>query len=1115
MNNIYEQIANLSPEKRAVFEKMLLEEGVDLSQMPILPRTDKSVGAPLSFSQQRLWFLDQLEPGSPLYNICSPVRIKGKLNFDAVQQTLNTIVERHHVLRSVIVSDNEAPLQQVLSTNSLKITKINESDPNEIEALIKEEATTPFDLQKGPLIRFSCITVSETENIIILTLHHIVSDNWSTGVLIREFMLLYQGYSSGSIPQLPKLSIQYADFATWQRKWLSGKTLEKQFGFWHETLNGVPSVLDMPYDFVRPAMQTYNGDYKMFSITASKLNSLKEIADAHEATLFMVLMALFQTLLFKYTNQQDFCVGTPIANRNRSEIEALIGFFINTLVVRADFSDNPDFISVLKKVKERTIAAFDHQDIPFETLVEKLDPQRDMSHTPLFQAMLVLNNAPVGKLLLPGLEMELIEFENKTSKFDLIFNFTEDNGLLETRIEYNTDVYAAVSIEQMITVFNVLMDQVLDHPTVSINELHMLDSTERQALLDSIERDIEVVHSKKLLCEMIDSNSSRADQKMAVFAGGRNLSYAELKSESDSVASYLLSKGIKPGDFVAVLAHRSPETIYAMLGVLKAGAVYLPMDPAYPVDRLNFMLRDSGAKIVITDAADNLIAGLQAPDIIYIGQINRQSQTLPKIDPKSPAYIIYTSGTTGNPKGVLVSHQAIADHCLDMAQKFELTPADNVLQFAALNFDASLEQIFPTLLSGAGLYLRDDDVWSIDEFVEQVEKHRLTVINPPTAYWNQLTVNLAETGKKLPTFVRLVIAGGDVMRSAMVKKWQNAEICGGRLLNAYGPTEAIITSSIYDVPVSDDTIFRRSSMPIGKACANRKFYILDKNQQLLPYGLPGELCIGGSSLAIGYHNNPDKSNDAFINNVFHPGERIYRTGDKARLLPDGIVQFLGRIDDQLKIRGFRIEPEEIEKNILDNTDVYQALVISRPGPDGEKQLIAYYISKPGNSPSPIELRQFLKARLPEYMLPAAFMSLDEFPVTPAGKIDHSALPLPADLRDQLSTKFVAPRSETETILADIVCQVLNIEKVGVFDNFFDLGGHSMLGTQVVSRIREQLDIELPLRALFENPTVEGIALTIAEIQASDVNEEDLNELLDELEGLNEEDINNLLNSDNI
>jgi len=1123
MSSIYEQIAQLPPEKRELLEMMLLEQGVDLSQVLIVPQSRENKAFPLSFSQQRLWFLDKLEPGSPLYNIPAVLRLKGTLNSSALQQSFQEIIKRHEVLRTVFSEEKGEAVQIVSETVSFQIEKIDLQDTPEAERehtlrrYAAEESVKPFQLSSGPLLRVSLLAFSATDHALLVTMHHIVSDNWSTGIFVHEIMQLYSAFVQGQQPHLPPLAVQYADFAAWQRKWFKGKTMDDQIAYWKEALQGIPPVIELPLDKPRPAYQTYNGDFKTFSIPKATTESLKNLSREQDVTLFMTLLSAYYVLLHRYAGQDDICVGSPIANRNRKETEAMIGFFVNTLVLRANLHGNPTFSELLQRTKETTLGAFAHQDLPFETLVEELQPERDMSHSPLFQVMFVLNNAPVEKLELPGVELSVVEIENKTSKFDLILNVFEDDKGLQCKIEYNTDLFEAATIERLSRHYQTLLNSIVQTPQERIGRLSILDDSEKEQLhaWNAPERFYDESQS---IVDLLVRQAQATPEAPALRVLDETLKYDELLEQSNRLANLLLQKGLKHGDKVGVFADRSAQVIVSFLAVLKAGGVYLPLDPSYPKERLEYMLDDSGAAFLLTlSQLKDILPGNQRQTIV----LDEARETLAAVSADLPevtlaaddtAYVIYTSGSTGQPKGVEISHAAIANHCVDMANYYQLTPEDNVLQFAALNFDASIEQILPPLISGATVCMRENEIWDSHQLSQKITEYDLTVINPPTAYWAQLAETWVEKPEQIPeNRLRLVIVGGDVLQPQALQNWFKTPLKHIRLINAYGPTEAVITATTCEVPQD----FSGLRVPIGRPRANRRVYVLDPYGNPAPINVPGELLIGGNALAKGYLGRPDLTEEKFIPNPFTDGERMYKTGDRVRFLPDGTLDFMGRIDFQVKIRGFRIELGEIENALQQMPAISRAVVTAFDTPQDVKALAAYFTTVNNEPLDSAPIRSFLEERLPDYMVPALFMRLDKMPVDPSGKINRRLLP-EADLsKIEVKTEYVAPRTPTEEKLCDMMKEVLHIERVGIKDSFFDLGGHSMMATQVVSRIREEFDVELSLRVLFENPTAEGIAQALIEAESETQDAESLDAMLSEIENLSDEEIEKFLNEDEI
>ena len=1119
---IVKQVLSLPYEKRELFEILLREQGIELNDLVILPQPRTSNRFPLSFAQQRLWFLDRLEPGSPLYNIPSVLKITGDLNIAALEKSFNEVIKRHEVLRTTFDEQNGQPVQVIQPQLEIPIEQIDlsqlpdEQKEHEFQRLAISESLKPFSLNTGPLLRITLLKFSSQKFGLILVMHHIISDNWSTGLFVHEILRLYQQEALGKPANLEPLTIQYADFSVWQRKWLKGKTLQQQLDYWRQKLQGIPPLLELPLDRPRPAYQTYNGNFKLFEIKADLAEKLRELSRQQDVTLFMTLLAAFFVLLHRYSSQDDICVGSPIANRNRKETENLIGFFVNTLVLRAQIENNPQFDELLQQVKETTLGAFANQDLPFEMLVEELQPERDMSHSPLFQAMFVMNNAPVEKLQLPGVEIELIELENKTTKFDLILNVTDGDLPLKCKLEYNTDLFNDQTMDRLIGHYLMILQAIVTNPQIKVGQINLLTEEEQTLLIETWSQPEHWYQEQKTIVQLFEEQAEQNSHLPALRVKTQTLTYQELNAKSNQFAHYLLRKGVRKGQIIGINADRLADMIVAMLGVLKAGGVYLPLDPDYPLDRLEYMIEDSRASLLVTKAYFKTQPKTKVQRI-YLDEeweaiLSEPTANLnTPLSPDDVAYVIYTSGSTGQPKGVEVQHGPLANHCVDMKAFYELTPDDNVLQFAALNFDASIEQILPPLISGATVCMRDNEIWSATQFVQKIKEFDLTVINPPTAYWNQFVRELARQPELLPeNRIRLIIVGGDVFYPDTVQSWQSLNLKKARLLNAYGPTETVITAATFQVKPD----FQGMSVPIGRPRANREVFVVDQYGNPSPVGIPGELLIGGSNLAKGYLHRPELTEERFVNNPFHPERgRVYRTGDRVRFLADGNLEFLGRIDTQVKIRGFRIELGEIENLITSLKGIKQAVVKAFDLERGDKVLVAYYqLEEPENEISDENIKNHLKQFVPDYMIPTLFIKLDQIPLSPAGKINRHALLRPDFSKVWASAPYVAPRTESEEKLAKIVREVLNIEQVGVFDNFFELGGHSMMATQVVSRIQEEFGVELPLRAFFENPTIENIAQAIAQAQLENLESDELNNVLNEIENLSDDEIDKLLNN---
>ncbi len=1130
MTDIYGQLKNLSPEKRALLELMLKEKGVNVLGTKIVPQGRASNKFPLSFGQQRLWFLDQLDPGTPLYNNPAAVILKGKPNIAALEQALSILVQRHEVLRTTFATENDQPIQVIQPDMPIHLEQIDLRHLPALEReaaamnLAKEKAQLPFDLSTGPLFRVTLMHLAEQEYLMVLVMHHIVSDGWSLSIFIQEVAILYKVLVAGLPSPLPELSVQYADFAVWQRQWMQDKVLEDQLSYWRQQLAGVPPVLNLPLDHPRPSYQTTHGATYFFNFSSQLRQSIESLAKKEDVTRFMIYLAAFYAFLFRMTQQGDICVGTPIAGRNRKETESLIGFFVNTLVMRAQLSDNPTVRELLKRVKAVAVGAYEHQDIPFEMLVEKLQPERDMAISPFFQVMFVHLDTTAQTLRLPDITIEPRQIDSGTAKFDLTFVIEENDEKLAGQIVYNTDLFEPGTIERMAEQFQILFQGLGDQIDARISELPLLSEREQEQLLKAWSRAPREFHpaQQRSISQLFEAQVKQTPEEIALIFEAEQLTYRELNDRANRLAHYLLDLGAAPETLVGICLEQPIDMIVALLAIFKAGAAYLPLDPGYPRERLALMIDDSAVSLIITE--ENLLTILPENHSQKIC-LHRDRAAIAKKSKKNPgshpaaenlAYVIYTSGSTGKPKGVMISHGALADHCLNMRDYYELQPSDHVLEFASMNFDASLEQILPPLLAGAKLVLRGSEIWSPPEFQNNLVKYGLTVVNPPTAYWNQLlrewdhSEAINRNGR-----LRLCIVGGDLMAAENMERWSRIGLNGAKLLNAYGPTETTITATTFEVPANFKTNGFSQSVPIGKPTALRHIYILDRFFNLVPIGVPGELYIGGDCLARGYLNRADLTAEKFIPDPFSQkkGARLYRTGDLARFLPDGNIEFLGRADHQVKVRGYRIELGEIEALLSQHPAVAEAVVVAQAEQGGDKRLVAYFVPKSDfkdKAPSSSELRNYLKANLPNYMVPGIFMAIDQIPRTPIGKVDRKALPVPDRDRPELKHEYVAPRNPVEQMIADLWAKTIGIEKVGIYDNFFDLGGHSLMATQIISRLRNTYNVEIPLRKLFEAPTVANLAMVIAEAQAAQVGEEELGKMLDELEGLSEEEVEKLL-----
>ncbi len=1076
----------LSATKQALFEKRL-QRDMDTSG-GMLPKrgAEWQELAPTSFAQQRLWFLDQLEPGSPIYHIFYVMRLQGRLNFAAFTRSLNEIIRRHEVLRTTFVDQNGTPVQHIQPASTLALPYIDLSIEAEqtakIDQLLRQAAQQPFNLQEGPLLHAQMIRLSEQEHMFILVFHHCVSDDWSMSIFNRELTVLYAAYCMGDVSPLSDLPAQYADYAVWQRQWLQGKQAEEQRSYWRRQLEDAPPVLELPTDHIRPAVQSFHGETLTFVLPRDLTQALRRLSYENSVTLFMTLLAAFQVLLARYTGQEDIVVGSPIANRTFTEVENMIGFFVNTLVLRTLLTGKPTFREVLKRVRNITLDAYDHQDIPFEQLVEMLQPDRKLSHNPLFQVMFALQNAPKAEVELQGLTLRPVRFAGTTAQFDLsLLLWEEQEGLLGD-IEYSTDLFERGTIEQFITHFKVLVENIVAQPDVSIWELELLTPTEcQQVLREWNATRIPFAHDDSIE-QLFATQAARTPDTIAVVFEESQLTYAELDRRAEQLARILQSQGVGPEVPVGICLERSLEMIVALFGILKAGGAYVPLDPAYPGERLAFMIQQTRMRVLLTQNA--LLKRLPSLDVSMLCLDTNWSARVASLPTlvrhvgmaKHLASIIYTSGSTGQPKGVAGEQRSLVNFTQAAAQLLDVKPGDRVLQFASLSFDASSEEIYPCLTHGGTLVLRTETMLqSPADFLRTCQAWGVTVLDLPTAYWHELAAT--PDALAVSPDLRLVIIGGEQARAERLAVWQHHVSQQVRLLNTYGPTEATVVATAHEVRPPERQGACEAAM-IGRAIANVEVYVLDHWGQPVPIGVPGELCLGGEGIARGYLGHPVLTAERFVPHSFsdRPGARLYRTGDLVRLHPDGLLEYRGRVDRQVKLRGFRIELAEIESALARHPGVREAAVLLQEDTQGDGRLVAYVVGQPAQSVSGSELRSFLQQHLPSYMLPASFVWMEAMPQTPNGKLDRRALPMMSSARSDQQQIYEAPRNALEEVLADLWSQVLGREEpISIQADFFALGGHSLLVTRMLAQVRAMLQVEVPLRVLFETPTIAGMA----------------------------------------
>jgi amino acid adenylation domain-containing protein len=1051
-----------------------------------IPRVRRDLALPLAFPQLRLWFLDRMLPDSPRYNMREALRIRGALRAEALEGAIRELARRHESLRTTFVADGSEPRQVVspdpaVPTAFDDLRRFPEAEREaEVRRIAAEDIARPFDLARGPLLRARLLRTGAEEHVLIVTMHHIVSDGWSMGILVGEIGALYDALARGEPSPLPELPVQYADYAAWQRARLAGAELERQMEYWRGRLRGAATLLELPTDRPRPAVQGYEGAHRTFQLSPDTLGGLESLARREGCTLFMVMLAAFQTLLYRYTGQEDLLVGSPIANRTRPETEGLIGFFVNTLVLRGDLSGAPTFRELLRRVRETTLGAYAHQDLPFEKLVEELGTERSLSHEPLFQVMLALQNAPGKELRLGELRMERLLMERHTTKFDLTLFLWENEDGLFGWWEYATALFDEATIERMVGQFRELLDGVLADPERRADEMPLLPAAERAQLLAEW-NDTSAPHDLPETLDRLFAERVRAHPDACALAfGAARLTYAELNRAANRLAHHLRGLGVGPDARVGICVERSPEMAVGLLAVVKAGGAAVALDPAYPAERIAFVVRDAGIAVLLTQRSlAGLLADAGAERVLLDGDreaIGRQ----PVDDPEPRAlgdnllYVIYTSGSTGTPKGVGVTHRAFLNLLGWQRGHPVLGSRARTAQFATFGFCVSFQEMFGTWDLGGDVVVVEEDVRrDFERLMQLVREHGVERLYLPFAALKHLA-ELPLGDARRPLSLRQVITAGEPLQVNDHLRAFFAGLGGCSLHNQYGASETHVVSSLC---LEDGPQGWPAVPTVGRPVANTRLYVLDRALQPVPAGVTGELYVGGASLPRGYLGDPGLTAAKLVPDPFggEPGGRLYRTGDAARFRPGGNVEVLGRGDHQVKIRGYRIELGEIEAVLRRSPSVRDvALMVHAPRP-GAPRLVAYVVPAGGDDGSLQGLRGELRRSLPEYMIPSVFVPLQRLPVNANGKLDHAALPVPALAELEGSAEFVAPRTPTEAEVASVWASVLAVERVGARDHFFDLGGHSLLATRVITRLREAFRVEVPLRTLFEAPTVERFA----------------------------------------
>lgn len=1058
-----------------------VERANQTRHIPPIERIESGKPVPLSYAQQRLWFLDQLDPDSTAYNMPGAFQLHGRIDVPALTQALKTIVSRHDVLRTTLQLVDDEPVQVVSPDHlwNLSVAELAALDQKQQQLKIRQEVDSlyshVFSLSEGPLFYVKLLVLGEQDFVLLINMHHIVSDGWSNGILMRELGQLYDAYSHGRSSPLPDLRVQYSDFSYWQRQWLNGEELERQVSYWRSALAGV-EVLGLPTNHPRTPDSGFAGNVLSFELNERLTAKLNRMSKQHGVSVYMATLSAFMVLLSKYTAQKDIAVGSPIANRNFEEIEPVIGFFVNTLVMRGELETGQRFDQLLAQVRQKTLDAYAHQDVPFERLVDELVTERDMIHSPLFQVLFSLQNVGVDtSASIPGIDLKSIVNNQVVAKFDLEFSMMEQGGQINGEVVYRTALYDKPFVERMINHYIQIIEWLVDAPETVIDDISVITPAEIQRLhsLNDTARDYNrAITVHRLFEDQVD----RTPESIALIHGQKSLTYAELEGRANQLARFIMQSGVKSGDVVAVMMPRSIELMVSVLAVMKVGATYLPLDPSYPADRIDYMLSDSRVALLITDAAGRLPVGVSAERHFVLSDVSEELSALnhdrlpPQGTPDTLLYVIYTSGSTGKPKGTGARHQAEVNLLNWYKREFGMNERDRVLLVSAIGFDLTQKNLFAPLVAGAALVMPTSHDYDPHALLQDIAAHSVSWINcAPNAFYPLLE---EDSSREQLASLRWVFLGGEPIDFDRVSGWLKRG--SGQLVNSYGPTECADIATYHIVQDLDS--YKSGAIPIGSPIDNVKLYIVDEKLRMVPEGVPGELCIGGESVGPGYFNDVAQTSEKFIDNPFvDDGSKMYRTGDLSRFLPNGEVEYLGRIDNQVKIRGFRIEPGEIETLLRKMDGVKASCVIVREDVPGQKMLVGYLVSDQEYKLS--EVKEFLKANLPEFMIPAAVVFLPKMPLTPNGKVARNQLPAPELIQSE-DWIMVNPENETEKRVQTIWESVLKHGPLSVEDDFFSVGGQSLLATQVMSRIRREFNVNLPLRALFEQPTIRNTALQI-------------------------------------
>lgn len=1120
--DILRRRSELSADKLLLLEKRLKGKHKPASEPQVIPRRNNEGPTPLSFAQQRLWFIDQMETGNPFYNVPVAVRLKGTLNVSALRKTFSEIIRRHESLRTNFVIVDGQPMQQINIAEPAQLPLLDLSDlgvkEREAEALRVNaaEVRKPFDLTSEPLLRTTLLRMAQDDHLVLVTMHHIVSDGWSVGVLVKEIAALYKAFSAGESSPLAELPIQYADYAVWQREWLTGEVLQSQLNYWKEQLEDVPPFLELPTDKARPAKQSHQGAFVSVGLGGELSEQINTLCQKEGVTLFMFLLAVFQTLLSRYSGQKDIVVGTPIAGRTQVEMESLIGFFVNTLALRSDLRGNPTFKEFLQNVREVVLGAYANQDIPFEKLVEEFAPERSLSHTPLIQVIITLQNAPQGDALeIPGLTISKAGVDTRTTKFDMSLGVTETTDGIKIVWDYSTDLFEEETMQRMLSHFQNLLQSICANTETRLQDLSLLSAEENHRLLFNAAP--KALSPAVCLHHLFETHATRTPDAVALSCDGLHLSYGEINARANLLAQHLSRLGVGPESRVAVLFDHALDLMTAILGILKAGAAYVPLDPSSPQERLSVMLQDSGSHAIVTQQSlvePWLQEQTQAALVLWHNLHTAEGEVMVSIDdrlltssssgdnlttdiavtPQHAAYVIYTSDASGKPKGVVVTHENVWRLIEVTRADFGFDSSDVWTLSHLISSDLSVWEMWGAFVTGARLVVVP--FWvsrAADAFHELLKEERVTVLSQTPSSFRQLMKFDEAMGAGGDLALRLVLFSGEALDPGILRRWiKRHGTTSPRLINLHGVTESTVHATYREITGDE----KDGVSVIGAALGDMSVYVLDGLMQAVPEGVTGELYVGGSGVARGYLGRAEKTAERFVPDPYskQTGARLYRTGDLARRRADGELEYLGCFDDQLKTRGYRIELEEIATALREQAEVKECeiLAVADDGGVREKQIVAFVVPVEGASEvNTTALRSALAKKLPEYMLPTALVMLEAMPLKANGKVDKKKL-LEADKgRRGVAVAYVAPRTPVEEIIAGIFSEVLNLERVGINDNFFTLGGHSLLVTLVVSRLREAFHVELPFRTVFDSPTVVDLSLAIAQSIIEKENETEL------------------------